>query len=101
MSSPDYELRNRLSRVATIAHRNYPYFGTVPFSLALFPVWQIPTGQLAAEMVASGLKAKAACFDPRVLPQEFVGRDFDPQVLANLPRRRPLRRKWLSSNFWP
>ena len=43
----------------------------------LFPVWQIPTGQLAAEMVASGLKAKITCIDPKVLPVEFAGRDFD------------------------
>jgi len=51
----------------------------------LFPVWQIPTGQLAAEMVASGLKAKITCIDPKVLPVEFAGRDFDLQFLADLP----------------
>jgi uncharacterized protein (TIGR00290 family) len=51
----------------------------------IFPVWQIPTGQLAAEMVASGLKAKITCIDPKVLPVEFAGRDFDLQFLADLP----------------
>lgn len=51
----------------------------------LFPVWQIPTGQLAAEMIASGLHAKITCVDPRVLPREFAGRDFDSRFLADLP----------------
>jgi uncharacterized protein (TIGR00290 family) len=51
----------------------------------LFPVWQIPTAQLAAEMVAAGLKAKITCVDPRVLPAEFAGRDFDAQFLKDLP----------------
>jgi uncharacterized protein (TIGR00290 family) len=51
----------------------------------LFPVWQIPTAQLAAEMVAAGLKAKITCVDPRVLPAEFAGRDFDTQFLKDLP----------------
>ena len=51
----------------------------------LFPVWQIPTAALAAEMVASGLKAKITCVDPRALPREFAGRDFDAQFLRDLP----------------
>lgn len=52
----------------------------------LFPVWQIPTDELAAEMVASGLKAKITCVDPKVLPAEFAGRDFDAQFLKDLPQ---------------
>jgi uncharacterized protein (TIGR00290 family) len=51
----------------------------------LFPVWQIPTGHLAAEMIASGLRAKITCVDPRVLAPDFVGREFDSQFLADLP----------------
>jgi uncharacterized protein (TIGR00290 family) len=51
----------------------------------LFPVWQIPTPRLAAEMIASGLKAKITCVDPRILPGEFAGRDFDSRFLADLP----------------
>lgn len=51
----------------------------------LFPVWQIPTAELAREMIASGLRAKITCVDPRVLPAEFAGRDFDAQFLADLP----------------
>ena len=51
----------------------------------LFPVWQIPTAELARTMIASGLRAKITCVDPRVLPAEFAGRDFDSRFLADLP----------------
>ncbi len=61
----------------------------------LFPVWQIPTAELARTMVASGLRAKITCVDPKALAAEFAGRDFDAQLLADLPaRHRPMRRKW-------
>jgi uncharacterized protein (TIGR00290 family) len=51
----------------------------------LFPVWQIPTYELARTMIASGVRAKITCVDPRVLSREFAGRDFDHQFLADLP----------------
>jgi uncharacterized protein (TIGR00290 family) len=51
----------------------------------LFPVWQIPTAELARTMIASGLRAKITCVDPKVLPAEFAGRDFDARFLADLP----------------
>jgi uncharacterized protein (TIGR00290 family) len=51
----------------------------------LFPVWQIPTAELARTMIASGLRAKITCVDPKVLPKEFAGRDFDSQFLVDLP----------------
>jgi len=51
----------------------------------LFPVWQIPTAALARTMIASGLRTKITCVDPRVLPREFAGRDFDSQFLVDLP----------------
>ena len=50
----------------------------------LFPVWQIPTAELARTMIASGLRAKITCVDPKVLPAEFAGRDFDARFLADL-----------------
>jgi uncharacterized protein (TIGR00290 family) len=52
----------------------------------LFPLWQMPTEALAREMIASGLRAKITCVDPKVLPREFAGREFDLQFLADLPR---------------
>ena len=51
----------------------------------LFPVWQIPTGQLAREMIAAGVRAKITCIDPKKLPREFAGRDFDAAFLNDLP----------------
>jgi uncharacterized protein (TIGR00290 family) len=51
----------------------------------LFPLWQIPTPQVAREMITGGLRAKLVCVDPKKLAPEFAGRDFDLQLLADLP----------------
>jgi uncharacterized protein (TIGR00290 family) len=51
----------------------------------IFPVWEIPTADLARQMIAAGLKAKITCVDPRKLDRGFAGRDFDPAFLADLP----------------
>jgi uncharacterized protein (TIGR00290 family) len=51
----------------------------------LFPVWGIPTPQLAREMVAGGLQARITCVDPKKLPERFAGRTFDAALLAELP----------------
>jgi uncharacterized protein (TIGR00290 family) len=52
---------------------------------ALFPLWNVPTRQLANEMIDSGLQARMVCVDPKRLPREFAGRKFDRQLLADLP----------------
>lgn len=51
----------------------------------LFPLWGMPTRQLAAKMVASGLRACVTCIDPRKLNRDFVGRTFDREFLRDLP----------------
>ena len=51
----------------------------------IFPLWQVPTDRLAAEMIAGGLRAKVTCVDPRVLGSEFAARDFDADFLSDLP----------------
>lgn len=51
----------------------------------LFPLWGLPTGPLAREMLGSGLKAVITCVDPAQLGAEFAGRQFDAQLLAELP----------------
>jgi uncharacterized protein (TIGR00290 family) len=51
----------------------------------LFPIWRIPTGELAKEMISSGLRAVVTCVDPRQLPSKFAGREFDEQFLIDLP----------------
>lgn len=52
----------------------------------LFPLWGMPTTPLAEEMIASGLRARIACVDTRVLPPSFVGREFDRELLTDLPQ---------------
>jgi uncharacterized protein (TIGR00290 family) len=51
----------------------------------LFPVWQIPTRELAAEMIAAGVRARVTCVDPQKLPPQFAGREFDAAFLSDLP----------------
>lgn len=51
----------------------------------LFPLWDIPTDVLARDMIAGGLKAKLVCADSRQLPAAFAGRDFDADLLGELP----------------
>jgi diphthamide synthase (EF-2-diphthine--ammonia ligase) len=51
----------------------------------LFPLWAIPTDELAREMIAGGLRAKLACVDSKQLPGGFAGREFDESLLHDLP----------------
>lgn len=51
----------------------------------LFPLWEMPTGELAREMIADGLRAKLVCIDSRQLDPAFAGRDFDADLLRDLP----------------
>jgi uncharacterized protein (TIGR00290 family) len=51
----------------------------------VFPVWGFPTRRLAEDMIAGGLRARLVCVDPRKLPREFAGRDFNADFLRDLP----------------
>ena len=51
----------------------------------LFPVWGLPTRELAHAMIRSGVRAKLTCVDPKLLAREFVGREFDEHLLSDLP----------------
>jgi len=51
----------------------------------MFPLWQIPTRDLALSMIAAGVKAKITCVDPSRLAKSFAGRDFDQPLLEALP----------------
>jgi uncharacterized protein (TIGR00290 family) len=54
----------------------------------LFPLFDPSPGATAAlarEMVASGLRARITCVNPKVLDRAFVGREFDAALLADLP----------------
>ncbi len=51
----------------------------------IFPVWGMPTRELALSMIKSGVRAKLTCIDSNVLAPEFVGREFNEQLLSDLP----------------
>jgi uncharacterized protein (TIGR00290 family) len=51
----------------------------------LFPLWGQPTAALAHQMIAAGLRARVVCLDPRVMPRELIGAEFDERLLASLP----------------
>lgn len=52
---------------------------------ALFPLWGRPTAALAREMIGGGLRARIATLDPRVMPRDLIGAEFDEALLARLP----------------
>jgi len=49
----------------------------------VFPLWKLPTDELAREMIAGGLQATLTCVDPRKLDASFAGRRFDEKLLAD------------------
>lgn len=51
----------------------------------LFPLWSIPTSELAHQMISGGLRAKVVCVDSRQLDASFAGREIDAQFLRDLP----------------
>jgi len=51
----------------------------------LFPLWGLPTRELARDMVRAGLRARITCIDPRKLCAAFAGRHFDDKFLDDLP----------------
>jgi uncharacterized protein (TIGR00290 family) len=51
----------------------------------LFPLWGMPTNDLAADMISSGLRAVVTCVDPKQLAANFAGREFNEEFLSALP----------------
>jgi uncharacterized protein (TIGR00290 family) len=52
----------------------------------LFPLWGYPTRHLAQTMICSEIRAVLTCVDPKRVPKELVGREFDSALLDELPR---------------
>ena len=50
-----------------------------------YPLWGRDTRALATEFIAGGFRAVLVCVDPRQIPAELCGREFDPALLADLP----------------
>lgn len=51
----------------------------------VFPLWGLPTHALVREMIASGLRARIVCVNPKKLPAEFAGKDLDESLLEAMP----------------
>jgi uncharacterized protein (TIGR00290 family) len=51
----------------------------------MFPIWGIPTDQLAGDMIDGGLRAVLTCVNPKILDRSFAGRQFDRSLLTDLP----------------
>ena len=51
----------------------------------IFPLWDLPTKDLAGQMISGGLRAYLTCIDPRKLPASFAGRAFDQSLIDDLP----------------
>jgi uncharacterized protein (TIGR00290 family) len=52
----------------------------------LFPLWGIPTGQLAEQMLSAGLEAYICSVDLKKLPSHFAGRKWSRDLIAELPQ---------------
>ncbi|MBN2580900.1 MAG: adenine nucleotide alpha hydrolase [Pirellulales bacterium] len=52
---------------------------------ALFPLWQIPTAELAEAMLSAGVGAYLSSVDLKKLPEEFVGRKWSRELLRAFP----------------
>jgi uncharacterized protein (TIGR00290 family) len=52
---------------------------------AIFPLWGRDTSALARTFIAAGFEAILVCIDPRRLDASFAGREFDTELLADLP----------------
>lgn len=50
-----------------------------------FPLWGLPTRDLAKQMIMAGLRAKLTCIDTSKLAASFAGHDFDEALLNSLP----------------
>jgi uncharacterized protein (TIGR00290 family) len=51
----------------------------------IFPVWGLPTAALARQMISAGLRARLTCVDTAKLDAAFAGREFDENLLNELP----------------
>jgi uncharacterized protein (TIGR00290 family) len=70
-----------LADVRAYRERVLPPLGWEP----LFPLWGRDTAVLAREFVAAGYRAVLTCVDTMQLGAEFAGREFDAELLAELP----------------
>jgi uncharacterized protein (TIGR00290 family) len=53
--------------------------------LALFPLWDIDTSQLAERFISDGFRALTVSIDPEKLDDSFAGRQLDASFFRDLP----------------
>ncbi len=51
----------------------------------LFPLWGLDTARLARSVQSRGVRAVVTCVDPRAVPRELAGREWDAEFLDALP----------------
>jgi uncharacterized protein (TIGR00290 family) len=51
----------------------------------IFPLFGSDTDALARTMIAGGLRARITCLNPTHIDRSFAGREFDQQLLEDLP----------------
>lgn len=51
----------------------------------MFPVWGIPTDELAGQMIEAGLQAYVTCLDPSKMPEALAGASFGREFINKLP----------------
>lgn len=51
----------------------------------IFPLWHLPTAELARTLVDGGIRAIVTCVDTNQLDQRFAGREFNHAFLDELP----------------
>ncbi len=52
----------------------------------IFPLWKKDTSVLAKQFIDSGFRAIIICVDTQALSKEFAGRNFDYELLKDLPQ---------------
>jgi uncharacterized protein (TIGR00290 family) len=52
---------------------------------AVFPIWKRNTKELAREFIRANFKAVITCVDTKVLDASFAGREFNENLLSDLP----------------
>jgi diphthamide synthase (EF-2-diphthine--ammonia ligase) len=51
----------------------------------VYPIWGLPTADLARHFVDAGYRAVLTCVDTTQLAPDFAGREFDAALLRDLP----------------
>jgi uncharacterized protein (TIGR00290 family) len=51
----------------------------------VFPIWGTPANVLSKKLIEAGFRMLVTCIDPRSVPRELIGREYDETFLEGLP----------------